>query len=89
MEHGNLKELIALDVDSSDNLTEEMLFKFIQAHGAQLHGKSVLLMGSSINDATHILRFLTPPPSAMIKWLLNTHLHTWHTYISENLPLLS
>ena len=39
MEQGNLKDLIALDVDSSDNLTEEMLFKFIQAHGGQLHGK--------------------------------------------------
>ncbi len=39
MEHGNLKELIALDVDSSDNLTEEMLFKFIQSYGGQLHGK--------------------------------------------------
>jgi len=38
MEHANLKELIALDVDGSDNLTEEMLFKFIQSYGGQLHG---------------------------------------------------
>jgi hypothetical protein len=42
MEHGNLKELIALDVDSSDNLTEEGLFKFVQAYGGQLHGKPFL-----------------------------------------------
>ena len=43
MEHGNLKDLIALDVDSSDNLTEDMLFKFIQSYGGQLQGQLLRL----------------------------------------------
>jgi hypothetical protein len=38
MDHGNLRELIALDVDSSDNLTEEMLHKFLMVYGPQLQG---------------------------------------------------
>lgn len=38
MEHGNLKELIALDLDSSDNLSEEIIFKFISVYGPQLQG---------------------------------------------------
>lgn len=38
MEHGNLRELCSLDVDSSDNLTEDMLQKFIQTYGHQLRG---------------------------------------------------
>ena len=38
MEHGNLKELRAIDLDSSDNLSEEMLQKFITVYGPQLHG---------------------------------------------------
>ncbi len=38
MENGNLKELIALDVDSSDNITEDTLFKFVQSYGSQLQG---------------------------------------------------
>ena len=39
MENANLKELIALDLDGSDNLTEDMLFKFISKYGPQLQGK--------------------------------------------------
>ena len=39
MEHGNLKELRAIDLDSSDNLSEEMLQKFITVYGPQLHGQ--------------------------------------------------
>ena len=38
MEHGNLKELIAIDLDSSDNLSEEIIFKFISIYGPQLQG---------------------------------------------------
>ena len=41
MEHGNLKELISLDVDSSDNLTDDQLFKFIQVYGGQLQGENL------------------------------------------------
>ena len=41
MEHGNLKELRAIDLDSSDNLSEEMLQKFITVYGPQLHGLRV------------------------------------------------
>ena len=39
MDHGNLKELKAIDFDSSDNLTEEMLQKFLTVYGPQLQGK--------------------------------------------------
>lgn len=39
MDHANLKELISLDVDASDNLTEEMLFNFVNVYGLQLQGK--------------------------------------------------
>ena len=48
MEHGNLKELRAIDLDSSDNLSEEMLQKFITVYGPQLHGKWV---GGAIRGA--------------------------------------
>ena len=39
MENANLKELIAVDLDGSDNLSEDMLFKFINKYGPQLEGK--------------------------------------------------
>ena len=39
MEHANLKELIAIDLDASDNLTEELLGKFINNYGPQLKGR--------------------------------------------------
>ena len=38
MEMGNLKDLIALDLDGSDNLTEDLLFKFLNKYGPQLQG---------------------------------------------------
>merc|ERR1719412_3367472 len=38
MENANLKELIAIDLDGSDNLTEDALFKFINKYGPQLQG---------------------------------------------------
>jgi len=38
MENGNLKDLIALDLDGSDNLTEDLLFKFLNKYGPQLQG---------------------------------------------------
>ena len=38
MEHANLKELQALDLDASDNLTEDLLLKFITIYGPQLRG---------------------------------------------------
>jgi hypothetical protein len=38
MDQGNLKELRAIDLDASDNLTEEMLQKFLTIYGPQLHG---------------------------------------------------
>lgn len=40
-DHANLKELIAVDLDASDNLTEEALQKFINAYGPQLKGLSL------------------------------------------------
>lgn len=36
MEMGNPKTLIALDLDSSDNISDEALHKFISRHGGQL-----------------------------------------------------
>lgn len=41
MELGNPKNLIALDVDSSDNLTDDALHKFLSRHGHQLWGISL------------------------------------------------
>jgi len=38
VDNANLKELISLDVDASDNLTEEALFNFINVYGPQLKG---------------------------------------------------
>lgn len=32
------RNLVALDVDSSDNLTDEALHRFLSRHGSQLHG---------------------------------------------------
>ncbi|KAG0723545.1 F-box/LRR-repeat protein 7 [Chionoecetes opilio] len=37
-ERGNLKNLIALDLDLCDNLTEESLYKFLARYGANLRG---------------------------------------------------
>ena len=48
MEHGNLKELISLDVDSSDNLTEDQLFKFSQVYGGQLQGENLSTMAFKV-----------------------------------------
>ena len=48
MENGNLKELIAIDLDGSDNLTEDVLFKFINKYGPQLQGKIYLYTNKSI-----------------------------------------
>ncbi len=41
MDHANLKELRAVDLDSSDNLTEDTLGKFINSYGPQLKGTRV------------------------------------------------
>uniref|UniRef100_T1IV44 F-box domain-containing protein n=1 Tax=Strigamia maritima TaxID=126957 RepID=T1IV44_STRMM len=38
MEQGNTKNLIAIDLDSCDNLSEEIIMKFIKTHGIQLRG---------------------------------------------------
>ncbi|XP_065155281.1 F-box/LRR-repeat protein 2 [Atheta coriaria] len=38
MEQGNPKNLVALDLDSSDNLTDDALYKFLSKHGSQLWG---------------------------------------------------
>ena len=38
MDHANLKELISVDLDSSDNITEEVLFNFVNTYGPQLQG---------------------------------------------------
>ena len=42
VDNANLKELISLDVDASDNLTEEALFNFINVYGPQLKGTCFL-----------------------------------------------
>ena len=39
MDHANLKELISLDLDASDNLTEEMIYSFVSSHGLHLQGR--------------------------------------------------
>ena len=41
MDHANLKELISIDLDASDNLTEETLFTFVNAYGSQLQGNLI------------------------------------------------
>merc|ERR1719412_30843 len=41
MDHANLKELISLDLDASDNLTEEMIYSFVSSHGLHLQGLSL------------------------------------------------
>ncbi|KAF9799439.1 hypothetical protein SFRURICE_003136 [Spodoptera frugiperda] len=38
MEAGTARNLVGLDVDSSDNLTDEALHRFLSRHGNQLHG---------------------------------------------------
>jgi len=38
MEQGNLKNLIALDLDSSDNISDDALYKFLSKFGTQLKG---------------------------------------------------
>jgi len=38
IEHANLKELISVDLDASDNITEEVLFNFVNTYGPQLQG---------------------------------------------------
>ena len=45
MENANLKELVALDLDGSDNLTEDTLFNFISKYGPQMQGNVVQLLG--------------------------------------------
>jgi hypothetical protein len=37
-ERGNAKNLISLDLDASDNLSEEALNKFLHKHGPQFKG---------------------------------------------------
>ena len=66
MEHGNLKELRAIDLDSSDNLSEEMLQKFITVYGPQLHGlyqDDICPMGPSMKDERNIFWGGFGPPS--------------------------
>lgn len=41
VEMGNPRSLIALDLDSSDNLTDEALHKFLSRYGQQLLGLSL------------------------------------------------
>ncbi|XP_050534766.1 F-box/LRR-repeat protein 2 isoform X2 [Daktulosphaira vitifoliae] len=41
MEQGNARSLIALNLDYSDNLTDEGLYKFLSRHGHQLQGLSL------------------------------------------------
>ena len=43
MDHANLKELIAVDFDASDNITEDTLFAFINQYGSQLQGKKYFM----------------------------------------------
>lgn len=38
IDRGNLKNLIAVDLDSCDNLTEDGLYKFLARHGGNLRG---------------------------------------------------
>lgn len=37
-ERGNAKHLVALDLDASDNLSEDALYKFLTKYGSQLRG---------------------------------------------------
>ena len=47
MESGNARSLIALDLDASDNLTDEALHKFLSRYGPQLHA-------CALSGMTHI-----------------------------------
>ena len=38
MEKGNPRGLVALDLDRSDNISEEMIYRFISRFGQQLRG---------------------------------------------------
>ena len=38
VDNANLKELISIDLDASDNLTEEAVFNFVNVYGPQLQG---------------------------------------------------
>lgn len=37
MESGNARSLVALDLDASDNLSDDALHKFLSRHGGQLN----------------------------------------------------
>lgn len=41
MDHANLKDLVSIDLDASDNLTEEAIFNFVNTYGGQLQGLSL------------------------------------------------
>lgn len=41
MEQGNIRNLIALNLDYSDNLSDEGLYKFLSRYGHQLQGLSL------------------------------------------------
>lgn len=50
MEAGNARNLVALDLDSSDNLSDDAIYKFLSKHGNQLWGLCLSGM-AHINDS--------------------------------------
>lgn len=50
MESGNPRNLVALDLDSSDNLTDDAIYKFLSKYGNQLWGLCLSGM-THINDS--------------------------------------
>ena len=40
-ERGNLKHLVGLDLDQCDNLSEDVLYKFLTRYGGNLKGLAV------------------------------------------------
>lgn len=68
MESGNCKSLTSLDLDSSDNLTDEILAKFITRYGGQLQA-CVLSGVSHITDQVGNSFFGVPLIFAMCGYL--------------------
>ena len=83
MELGNPKNLIALDVDSSDNLTDDALHKFLSRHGHQLWGIAL----SGMPHITDQLWQSVLPVISNAKWVPVTsfqehELYFWHCFCS-------
>lgn len=69
-ELGNTRNLIALDLDSSDNLSDDALHKFLSRHGHQLYGLAL----SGMPHITDQLWQSVLPILTNAKWAFETRL---------------